>query len=263
VAVLAYLVTARPAFCLPLSALSGPNPDYNKVPAVNMINTIGDAYFLGFVFVSTLIVVRLYRESDGRFRRAFRGVLAYYLVGLSTFAVFFAGHAVRSDNLLALATLANGVNSTYYFFYSYRYPEYSQKAVRAPRKDRARPAAPPREVDVQRVLDILGDVMESPEGYRNPDLTLQSLSARIGIQYFQLSQILKENLGTSFRSYVNERRLQEAQRLLVGKPGMSILGIAFAVGFNSKSAFNAAFLKTYAVSPRDFRRRAAIKVPNS
>jgi 1-acyl-sn-glycerol-3-phosphate acyltransferase len=68
-------------------------------------------------------------------------------------------------------------------------------------------------------------------------ITLQSLSTRLGIQYYQLSQIVNDNLGTSFRSYINQCWLEEARRLLVAKPEMSILDIAFAVGFNSKSAF--------------------------
>jgi len=253
-AVLAYLVAAGPAFSLPLSALSGPNPDYYAIPAVNVINTIGDAYFLCFAVVSTAIVIRLHRGSDGEFRKAFRGVLSYYLIGLSTFALFFAGHLMSSDNLLALATLINGVNGTYYFFYSYRYPEYSQRTVRPQRTVRSRSPAALDGIDAKRVLGRLREVMESAEGYRDPNLTLQSLSARLGIQYFQLSRILNESLGTSFHSYVNERRLEEARRLLTEEPDMSILEIAFAVGFNSKSAFHSAFMKNSKVSPRDFRR---------
>jgi AraC-like DNA-binding protein len=255
--VLAYLIAARPYLSLPVVALSGLDPEYTAVPAVNVINTIGDAYFLCFAVVSTAIVVRFYRASDRGVRRAFRGVLAYYIIGLSTFAIFFAGHALRQDSLLALATLINGVNSTYFFFYSYRYPEYSQRTIRLPQMGHVRPATTNGEVDVQRILKRLELVMEGSEGYRDPKITLQSLSARLGLQYFQLSQILNDDLGTSFRTYINTRRLAKARLLLVEKPVMSILEIAFDVGFNSKSAFNTAFLKENGISPRDFRKKAS------
>ncbi len=122
-AVLVYLIVARPYLAVFPPALTGPDPDYQAVRGVDVLNTVGDGYFFLFVAASTGIVISLYRKGDAEFRRAFRGVLAYFVIGLSTFVVYFAGHALGSDSLLALATLINGVNSTYFFFLSYRYPE--------------------------------------------------------------------------------------------------------------------------------------------
>jgi AraC-like DNA-binding protein len=124
-------------------------------------------------------------------------------------------------------------------------------------RGRARAADTPRDAEASRIIERLEQVMESDKGFRDPTITLQSLSEQLGIQYFRLSQILNDTLHTSFRPYVNERRLAEARRLLIEKPEMSILEIAFAVGFNSKSAFNSAFSRQAACSPSDFRKNAS------
>ncbi len=252
-AVLVYLVLAGPAYAVSALSLSEPDPAYSAVPMVDLLNTIGDAYFFCFVVLSTVVVTRLYRKGNAEFRRFFRGVLVYFVAGLSTFAVYFAGHALREDGILALATLINGVNGTYFFFFSYRYPEYSQKEIRT-RARRARTTDSSRSPEVSRIVARLEEIMDSDRGFRDPNLTLQSLSEQLGIQYFRLSEILNTTLHTSFRSYVNTRRLAEAQRLLSERPEMSILEIAFAVGFNSKSAFNSAFSRQTSRSPSDFRK---------
>lgn len=55
--------------------------------------------------------------------------------------------------------------------------------------------------------------------------------------------------------FVNFHRIREAKELLLRNSEMSILEIAFAVGFNSKSSFNDAFKKDTGVSPSDFPRK--------
>jgi len=253
-AALVYLIVARPASRVSAALLPGPNPDHFAVPAVNIINTLGDIHFFCHVAFSTLVIGRFLRTKNTIFRKMFRGVFLYFTNSLFTFILFFAGHALQSDNILGLAVLLNGINSAYYFFLSYRYPEYTQRAVRAP-SNGDRPPLLLRGLDVPAVLAELGKVIETEGGYREPDLTLQSLSTRLGIQNHQLSLILNEYMGTSFRNYINRRRVAEAKRLLAENPDMPVLDTAFEVGFNSKSVFNSAFVKETGLSPSAFRKK--------
>ncbi|HEY1405828.1 MAG TPA: helix-turn-helix domain-containing protein [Spirochaetota bacterium] len=59
----------------------------------------------------------------------------------------------------------------------------------------------------------------------------------------------------NFRSYLNSFRIDEARSMLIEKPELSVLEIAYATGFNSKSSFNELFIKSTGLSPRDFRSR--------
>jgi AraC-like DNA-binding protein len=60
----------------------------------------------------------------------------------------------------------------------------------------------------------------------------------------------------SFFDYLNQYRIQYARELLTRLDGQSgaILNIAFTVGFNSNSAFYAAFKKYVGQTPAEYRR---------
>ena len=68
----------------------------------------------------------------------------------------------------------------------------------------------------------------------------------------------KQMTGSSFISYLNERRLAAAAERLRQSED-SILSIAEAVGFETLSNFNQQFKKRYGVTPRDYRRGENIK----
>ena len=76
----------------------------------------------------------------------------------------------------------------------------------------------------------------------------------LGEEPKRLSYHLNVSLSTSFRGYINELRLAAVCQDLLAEPRRSILDIAFANGFNSKSSFNTLFFKKYGITPREFRR---------
>ena len=255
-AFLAFLILGRPGPGLPSPARLGANPDYFSSRAIASFNAIADLYFFGCVSASTASVARLYRAGQPAFRKAFRGVLAYYLVGFLTIVGFALGHALRSDAALGMAVLANGLNTTYLFFLSFRYPERTQRVLRTRNPALRFQKLSTAEGMASKELRRLRSLVEEEGLYRDPGLSLQALSIRLGIQNHQLSQLLKEGLGMSFRAYIKQSRLAEAKSLLVEEPELSILDIAFSVGFNSKSAFNAAFAKEEGSAPSEFRKKA-------
>jgi AraC-like DNA-binding protein len=71
-----------------------------------------------------------------------------------------------------------------------------------------------------------------------------------------LSQVINSGFGVSFFDYLNQYRIEHAKELLTTLDGQSnaILNIAFTVGFNSNSAFYAAFKKYVGQTPAQYRR---------
>lgn len=261
-AVLVYLILFRPFTAVDITQLPASYPDHFRVPAVRVLNTLADTHFFFHVLAGTLVLVGILRRGNYKFRKHFIGVLVYFTNSLLTFLVFFAGHLLANENLLGIAVLANGINSIYFFFLSYRYPEYTQKRIRSAQRDKTDPENL-QDVNVQKILTELGKVIDGEKGYRDSAISLQSLSMQLGIQHHQLSRILNEYMGTNFRHYINQHRLNEAKQLLVQAPQMSILDVAFTVGFNSKSTFNADFQKATSASPSDYRKKHMKKVPKS
>ena len=99
-------------------------------------------------------------------------------------------------------------------------------------------------------------LMEQEKPYRASDLTIKTLAEKLGLPTAQVSALINERLADNFVDFVNRYRIEEAKRLLldVSKRHYSVLAIAEEVGFNSKSAFNAAFRKYTGRTPSDFRK---------
>lgn len=103
----------------------------------------------------------------------------------------------------------------------------------------------------------LSDAMDTNRIYLNPDLSLRSLSEQIKLHPNKLSWLLNEVVGMNFNEFVNKYRL-EAFLYLARQPDMShltILGLAYECGFNSKSVFNEFFKRTTGQTPSAWLRK--------
>jgi AraC-like DNA-binding protein len=103
----------------------------------------------------------------------------------------------------------------------------------------------------------LFQAMESEKPYLNPELSLSSLSKEMGIKRHYISQILNLQLKKSFWDFINEYRIREAQNLLSDpeKQELSMLQVAFEVGFNSASSFSRAFKRHTGTTPTKYRTK--------
>lgn len=102
----------------------------------------------------------------------------------------------------------------------------------------------------------LEHIMCSQRAFLKPDLTLPGLAEEVGCSVNHLSQVINSGFGTSFFDYLNRHRVDHARLMLTSLDSQvnAILNIAFAVGFNSNSAFYAAFKKFVGQTPAQFRR---------
>lgn len=102
----------------------------------------------------------------------------------------------------------------------------------------------------------LNKKMKSNQYFLNPNLTLQSLSSELGLHSNTISQTINEGLNKSFSDFVNEYRI----RAVIGKlnseefSNLTILGIAYESGFNSKTTFNRAFKKVTGKTPNTYKK---------
>jgi AraC-like DNA-binding protein len=91
------------------------------------------------------------------------------------------------------------------------------------------------------------------ELYKNPNLKLNDLAQAINIAPHQLSQLLNDNLGKNFPTYINEYRINEACKLITTNDRLSFEAIGYEVGYNSKSTFYTAFKKVKDTTPSLFK----------
>lgn len=102
----------------------------------------------------------------------------------------------------------------------------------------------------------LTTLFEREKIFTDPEFKLPVLAEALGLPPHLVSKLIHERFGKSFTDLVNEYRVREfVTRAGSGDYGShSILGIAFDVGFSSKSAFNSAFKKITGKTPSQFRK---------
>jgi AraC-like DNA-binding protein len=102
----------------------------------------------------------------------------------------------------------------------------------------------------------LTELMITDKTYLEPGLTMPKLAELLNCSVNHLSQVLNSGFEMSFFDFLNAYRIEEAKILL--RSGCitlkAILDVSFAVGFNSNSAFYAAFKKNTGQTPNQFRR---------
>jgi AraC-like DNA-binding protein len=109
---------------------------------------------------------------------------------------------------------------------------------------------------IERYKQRLKALMEAEALYLNPDLTLPRLAERLDCSVNHLSQVINAGLGMSFFDWVSQQRIERAKTLLKHDDPQPVLNIAYAVGFNSNSAFYAAFKKWVGTTPTAYRDRS-------
>ncbi len=88
------------------------------------------------------------------------------------------------------------------------------------------------------------------------ELSLPDIARHFGLNPSYFSRLFARHTGMPLFSYVNRLRIQKSCMLLK-RSGLSILEIAFAVGYNNLSHFNRYFRRIMGESPREYRKRAA------
>ena len=103
--------------------------------------------------------------------------------------------------------------------------------------------------------------MKEEKPYLSSQLTIDSLAAQLHMTRHELSQVINEQLGVNFFNFVNRYRVEEVKLRMTDEQfkHLTLLGIAFETGFNSKSSFNHIFKKMEGVTPSEFKRKISSK----
>lgn len=104
----------------------------------------------------------------------------------------------------------------------------------------------------------LMDILETTKPYLDSNLTLSKLARQIGWSAPQLSQLLNDNIGKSFTSFIAEYRIAEAKRLLELPRSKKMEVIAEECGFNSLSTFYDTFKKITDQTPANYRNACSV-----
>jgi AraC-like DNA-binding protein len=84
------------------------------------------------------------------------------------------------------------------------------------------------------------------------DITLDAIADVAGFSKFHFSRLFKQFTDISFYDYLNQRRVKEAENLLLD-PNLSITEVAMRSGFSSIATFNRVFKSFKECTPTEFK----------
>ena len=99
------------------------------------------------------------------------------------------------------------------------------------------------------------ELMQVQKPYLDSELNLVKLAALMNVSSHQLSYVINTGFNENFFRFINQYRVEKAKELLLQEEmnRLSILGIAFESGFNSKTSFNTTFKKFTGQTPSGFK----------
>ncbi len=108
--------------------------------------------------------------------------------------------------------------------------------------------------ELKKYKNRLAKLMKEEELYLNPELSLRTLAEYINLSPNHMSQLLNEGFEQNFSDYINTFRLSHFIQQLQENSShhLTILGIAYDSGFNSKTVFNTFFKKKIGTTPKKY-----------
>jgi AraC-like DNA-binding protein len=240
-------------------------------------------YVIGLSYsIATIVYLRRHRKRiENSYSNTARVNLRWLLfLSTATFGIWLLATSlklsgvrtrVRDDHIsLAMAVLVYAIG-----YKGLRQPEvFRHETAEYPvpkRLDAGTPPLPPVEaetpssryersglgdVEAERLKASLLAIMDAERPWKDSELTLADLAARLNSTPHKLSEVLNAQIGQTFYDFVNGYRVREVQRRIQAGEAraLKILALAMDAGFASKSTFNQAFKKHTSQTPSDFRQ---------
>ncbi|MDX2069482.1 MAG: helix-turn-helix domain-containing protein [Haliscomenobacter sp.] len=114
------------------------------------------------------------------------------------------------------------------------------------------------------LMERLKDYMEIQQHWRTEGLSIRKLAEKMEVKEYRLRQTINQHLGyRNFNEYINGFRIQEACKILTdpAKQHLTILEIAYDLGFASLAPFNKVFKETTGMPPSEWRRSKCVNTP--
>ncbi len=105
--------------------------------------------------------------------------------------------------------------------------------------------------EIKYYLQQLEQLINEEKVFTNSLLSLRQVAEKIGLHPNKLSWLLNEQLHKNFNEYINDFRLETFKTKAIDPKNkhITILGLAYESGFNSKTRFNSYFKKMEGITP--------------
>ena len=162
--------------------------------------------------------------------------------------------AIKNNSSLVLIRYTDPVADAltkdvrYSKYHDILYPKSQHKSSKKAKK------APLDISSIRMYRSQLLNLFDKEKTYLDPDLSLRSLAEKLEIHPNKLSWLLNESINKNFNEFVNHYRVEAFKQSALDPKNahLSLLGLAYDSGFNSKTVFNTYFKKETGLTPKQF-----------
>ena len=133
---------------------------------------------------------------------------------------------------------------------------YALSDLAIPQKPKSVTTSSLSATEISQVLSQLELQMDEERSFLDSSLSLRSLAEKLAIHPNKLSWLLNEQVGKNFNEYINTFRLEtfKEKALEPSNAHLTLLGLAYESGFNSKTVFNSFFKKMEEMTPSEWMK---------
>ncbi len=218
------------------------------------VNSIYIVWLLGILMAGTLIfpeVTKLFRKNQ-KLRSTEKWLIIVYLGNVAIASAFFLALFGHSTAYYITGPLVFSL-----FLYLVAYGFFNQRQFKK-KEAAAKPKYQDKKIEPQKAVQLLAgldELIKSQKIYKNKEVKLKSVAEMLDITPHMLSQLLNDNMGKSFKTFINENRIEAACDLLLNSEELSFEGIGYEVGFKSKSTFFTTFKKIKEITPTQYKNQ--------
>lgn len=217
---------------------------------------IYSSHLLIYIFLANLEMSRSLKSTDQGFLvpleervkwlkklSAIFLIVGLILVGLTIYIFVTKTYTVKGNFILTL------VLSVVIYLFAYQsilnnkrvIPDFASKYGNYKLKDQVKDSL------LTRILELF----ESEQIFLDPELKISTLADRLETNPHVVSKVINNGLNKTFYELLNYYRIEEFKKLASSPEysNHSIMGIAYEVGYSSKSSFNTAFKKQTGSTP--------------
>jgi AraC-like DNA-binding protein len=199
--------------------------------------------WISYILATLLVCYTLLGLAYWRSHRDLDLPLNQILAVVVTCIIFVLAYRMLRQPAI-FAELANARSVNHSNFVDNRYQKYEKSGLTGN--------------ELQRELERVKAFMQREKPYLDPELNLLGLAEKLRMSPHHLSQVINSGSQSNFYDFVNEYRIVEAKKLISDRANnhLTIVGLAFDAGFNSKATFNRFFRKVTGKTPSQFRKES-------
>ncbi len=198
-------------------------------------------------------------EADRRFRPIKIWLLSLclsisilVLVNILFFFWEFPFYLISSIGLFLLSYIILYLSINHHYIFHLEPPKTAKKYANLNLSDQ----------ELRQQFGQIKQLVEQNKLYLEPQLQLNYLALKSGFSVHQVSSAINFCTQKNFSDFINNYRLEEAQKLLIDFPDKKIISIAYESGFHSVSTFNQFFKEKTGVPPSIFRKNHQNSIPD-